>query len=101
MKGPLGQDVTLVSLKTADRLRTLERLRDRLAEQIDVCEGSRDLALLGARLQSVLAEIDGLVGPREDSAVDEVLRRRQERRGKGLPVSASRTEGRGVGREHG
>ncbi len=48
-----------------------------------------------------MAEIDGLAPVSESEAVDEVLRRREERRGNGLPVSASRTEGRGVGREHG
>ena len=57
MKTVMGTDMTMVSLKTADRLRTLERARDRLAEQVDVCEGLRDLALLVARLQSVMAEI--------------------------------------------
>jgi hypothetical protein len=30
--GPMGRDMTMVSLNTADRRRTLERLRDRLAE---------------------------------------------------------------------
>ena len=28
-KGPLSRDMTLTSLNTADRVRTLERLRDR------------------------------------------------------------------------
>ena len=37
MKTVMGTDMTMVSLKTADRLRTLERARDRLAEQVDVC----------------------------------------------------------------
>ena len=101
MKTVMGTDMTMVSLKTADRLRTLERAWDRLAEQVDVCEGSRDLALLVARLQSVMAKIAELGPAQESEAVDEVLRRREERRGKGLPVSAARTEGRGVGREHG
>jgi hypothetical protein len=43
----------LVSVKTSDRLATLERLRDRLAEQIDVTPSARDLALLSTRLESV------------------------------------------------
>ena len=44
--GPMGREMTLVSLNTSDRVRTLERLRDRIAEQIDVIESSRDVASL-------------------------------------------------------
>jgi hypothetical protein len=83
MKSAFGVDMTVVALKTSDRLRTLERLRDRLAEQCDIREGSRDLALLAARLQSVLTEIDELAPGDGLSPVDEILRRREERRRRG------------------
>jgi transcription antitermination factor NusA-like protein len=46
--------MTMVSLCLDDRYRTLQRLRDRLAEQIDVIESSRDLCALARRLQAVL-----------------------------------------------
>ena len=63
-----------MSMKTSDRLATLERLRDRLAEQIDVCPSARDLALLSTRLEAVLSQIDEL-RPVEVSAADEIKRR--------------------------
>jgi hypothetical protein len=44
-KGPLGTDMRLVSVKTSDRLATLERLRDRLAEQIDVTPSAREFGV--------------------------------------------------------
>ena len=46
--GPMGREMTMVCLATSDRFRTFERLRDRLAEQIDVVESSRDLCSAGA-----------------------------------------------------
>ena len=58
--GPMGREMTMISLNTADRVRTLERLRDRLAEQLDVVESSRDVCALARRLQAVLKEIDDL-----------------------------------------
>ena len=100
MKTVMGTDMTMVSLKTADRLRTLERAWDRLAEQVDVCEGSRDLALLVARLQSVMAKIAELArrrSPRRWTRFCDGVRSGAVRV---CLVSAARTEGRGVGREH-
>ena len=99
-KGPLGTDMRLVSEKTSDRLATLERLRDRLAEQIDVTPSARDLALLSTRLESVLAQIDA-AAPVEVSAADEIKRRREQRRGRGEALSVDHTSGRGAGRGHG
>jgi hypothetical protein len=37
----------------------------------------------------------------EDEPLDEIMKRRADRRRHDQPVSASRTEGRGAGREHG
>jgi predicted TIM-barrel fold metal-dependent hydrolase len=96
-KTVMGTDMTMLSV-TENRLSLLRRARARLAEQIDVCEGSRDVALLVARLQSVLAEIAALEPGDGLSAADEIARRRQERRGKGLRVSIEHAQG--VGREH-
>jgi hypothetical protein len=70
----------LVSLKTDDRLRTLERLRDRIAEQIDVTPSARDLALLSTRLESVLGQIDELLPTEGVSAADQISARRAQRR---------------------
>jgi hypothetical protein len=100
-KTPLGTDMTLVSMQTGNRLRTLERLRDRLAEQIDACENGRDLALLSTRLQSVLGEIAELAPPEAPSALDVITARRQARRDRGEPVVVDPTAGRGAGRGHG
>ncbi len=52
-KRPDGLDATLVSMQTKDRLRTLERLRDRLAEEIDATDSLHNLERLAARLQCV------------------------------------------------
>jgi hypothetical protein len=95
-KTVMGTDMSMVSV-TEDRLSMLRRMRARLGEQIDTCGDSRSLCLLMARLQSVLSEIDE-IGPVEVSAADEIARRRQERHGKGLPVSIEHAQG--VGREH-
>jgi hypothetical protein len=75
--------MTLVSMQTSNRLRTLERLRDRLAEQIDSCPSARDLALLGTRLQSVLAEIAELKPSQELGPADQIAARRAKRKGAG------------------
>jgi hypothetical protein len=79
--GPMGREMTMVSLNTADRVRTLERLRDRLAEQLDVVESSRDVCALARRLQAVLKEIDDLPQSRPVSKADEIAERRRKRRG--------------------
>ena len=76
-----GTEMTLTSLNTADRVRTLERLRDRLAEQIDVIESSRDLAVLSSQLVKVMAELDALPAAQPVSAADALAARRRARRG--------------------
>jgi hypothetical protein len=93
-------DATLVSMQTGDRLRTLERLRDRIAEEIDATDSLHNLERLAARLQSVLGEIAELRPGDGLSPVDEILKRRAERDRKGLPVSVDNSAGHGVGREH-
>ena len=70
----------MTSLNAADRVRTLERLRDRLSEQIDVVESSRDVAVLASRLQAVMAEIDDLPASQPLSKADEIAERRRQRR---------------------
>ena len=56
------------------------RLRDRLAEQIDTIESSRDLAVLASRLQAVMAELDDLPQSQPLSKADEIAERRRQRR---------------------
>ena len=86
-KTPLGVPMTLVSMQTSDRLRTLERLRDRIAEEIDATDSAHHVERLAARLTAVLAEIDALPGD-EMGAADQIAARRQARR-------AGRAKGRG------
>lgn len=78
--GPMGREMTMVSLATSDRFRTLERLRDRLAEQLDVTESARDVCALGLRLQSVLEELDNMPQSGPVSKADEIAERRRQRR---------------------
>lgn len=64
----------------------LEALRDRLAEELDQCESSRDVAALSSRLADVLEQVAGLTGQQPGaaqlaSAVDEFTQRRQGRAG--------------------
>jgi hypothetical protein len=47
---------------TGDRLKTLEALRDEIAEAIDVVTDAGELSSLALRLQRVLAEISELGG---------------------------------------
>lgn len=76
----MGADMTMVSLATEDRLRTLERLRDRLAEELDVSGDARAVVLLATRLQDVLREIDALLPVTMSSPADRIAARRAERR---------------------
>ena len=78
--GPMGQPMTLVSLNTSDRYRTLEALRDRIAQQIDVIESSRDVCALARRLQAVLKELDDMPQAGPVSKADEIAARRRQRR---------------------
>jgi hypothetical protein len=77
-KGPLGLDMTLVSV-TEDRLAVLKRMQRRLSEQIDTNGDERALCLLMTRLQSVMAEIAELDAEDARSAADEIAARRQAR----------------------
>ncbi len=87
-KGPLGLGVTLVSMQTDDRLRTLEPLRDRLAEEIDMCDSRRDLFGLTLRLVDILEQIDNLDDGRKLGRADEIApRRAARRRARGQPAA--------------
>ena len=66
---------------TGDRIAALQALRDKLAQELDACESSRDTAALAGRLQSVLADLDA-VGPpiAAETPLDVLRARRAERR---------------------
>lgn len=70
--------------RSGDRLAALRCLRDRLADEIEQCESSRDVAALSRQLRDTLAEIDalgtGAVRTKEDQLADELARRRLDRR---------------------
>lgn len=69
-----------------DRRRSLERLRQTLAEAIDADPPKRDLAALSNRLIQVLdalAELDGGDAQPKESKRDELARRRSEREAAG------------------
>jgi hypothetical protein len=67
------------------RLAGLVALRERLANEIDQCDSSRDVAALSIRFMDVLAQIDELNGPAAVSGapvspLDELRRKRAERK---------------------
>ena len=67
------------------RLAGLVALRERLANEIDQCDSSRDVAALSIRFMDVLAQIDDLNGPAAAagtpvSPLDELRRKRAERK---------------------
>jgi len=66
--------------KTGDRIRTLEALRDRLADELDGCNSSRDVAALASRLQSVMAELDTIAPQISAETPLDILRARREAR---------------------
>lgn len=73
------------------RVSALEALRDRYAAEIDAGPPARDLASVGRRLESVLAELDVLKEPGDDDSLEnELARRRMERQG---GVAGSKTAG--------
>lgn len=85
-----------MSLKEAassgNRLKTLEALRDFLAENLDDCESKRDIASMTTRLESVLEQIEKLEGPKSaGDGIDEIAQRRAARRASAAsrPVRAS------------
>ncbi len=78
--GPMGREMTMVSLCLDDRYRTLQRLRDRLGEQLDVTESARDVCALARRLEAVLKELDDMPQSGPVSKADEIAARRAARR---------------------
>lgn len=66
--------------ETGDRRRTLEALRQVIAQAVDDDPSPRDLAALTRRLQLLMGEIAALPEPkREESVLDEIARRRAAR----------------------
>ena len=53
--------------KSGDKRKTLEALRDKLAETIVSCESGRDLAALSRRFIDVIDELDSMPKEKEDS----------------------------------
>jgi len=72
---------------SGDRLRTLRALRDRLADEIDVCDSPRDLAPLTRELSRVMAEIDALAPPESKGTPLDELAKRRAARGANAPGS--------------
>lgn len=67
--------------KKNDRRKTLEALRDVLAEQIEGCSSGRDIAALSLRLMNVEDELSRI--PNEDEAPSAVeMARRRASKGK-------------------
>ena len=100
-KRPDGLDATLVSMQIGDRLATLWRLATRVAEEIDAADSPNHVERLAGRLALLLKEIDELQPASESSAVDEVLKRREDRRRQDQAVVVSHAESRGIGRGDG
>jgi hypothetical protein len=64
---------------TGTRHAALKEIRDRLASELEEASG-RDVASIARELRLTLAEIDGLPNKREESPVDDLTARRQQRR---------------------
>lgn len=67
-------------VKGGDRRAALEALRDRLAQELDECEYTRDLPALALRLTDVLAQLDDLPPASGGGAADVIAARRRQRR---------------------
>lgn len=61
-----------------DRAAILEAVRDRLIDEIDVCDSPRDLPALVKQLRDTLVELDSLIAP-EVSVVDDLAAKRADR----------------------
>lgn len=72
---PLPEDVA------AGHRQALEAIRDRLAAELAAAEG-RDVAPIARELRAVLGELQGLPSKREESPVDDLAEKRNERRRK-------------------
>lgn len=66
--------------RTGDRMKTLEALRNYLAEALDQCDSDRDKASLSLRLIDCINEIDGFNEDEEETAAERIKRRAEERR---------------------
>ena len=66
--------------ETGDRPATLRALRDVLARQIETCNSSRDVAALSRQLTDVLNQLASLPAPAEGTPLDELKKRRVDRR---------------------
>jgi hypothetical protein len=64
---------------SGDRRRTLEVLRDTLAQAIEGAQ-PQYVAALAKQLSSVMAELEGIAPPKEASKLDDLASRRAERR---------------------
>jgi hypothetical protein len=74
---PVGP--TKTAAPSADHVKRLEALRDRLATAIEGA-GNRELAPLAARYQSVLAELATMTATTQTDGLDDLAKRRQRRR---------------------
>lgn len=78
-RAPAAKPRTLAEVaKDGNRLASLVALRDLLAAQLTGAE--RDHAALARQFRDVLAEIDTLHIPVEESKVDDLAKRRENRR---------------------
>ena len=74
--------MTLFEEAPKGRLQGLIALRDRLAQEIDTAEQSRDVAALSRQFSDVLLQIDELEAPTLEkplTALDELNKRREAR----------------------
>jgi len=74
--------MTLLEEAPKGRLQGLIALRDRLAQEIDTAEQSRDVAALSRQFSDVLLQIDELEAPTLEkplTALDELNKRREAR----------------------
>ena len=65
---------------TGDRRKSLEAIRDTLAERFVTTRSAVALAPIAKQLTEVIREIDSIPGEREDSASDDLAKRRRARR---------------------
>lgn len=68
-------------VQSGDRIASLEALRNKLANAIDLCESARDIAALSRQLTEVIAQIADLRPVQKaGDPVDEIAARRASRR---------------------
>jgi predicted transcriptional regulator len=71
--------VSLSEDVATDQRTALEAIRDRLAIELEEA-GGRDVASIARELRLTLAEIENLPSKREESKVDDLTARREQRR---------------------